>query len=1043
MIIQVWSARISVAVLRDILRLCLFGVFGSFSVLAATSCTTNPPEQVFPYEPGDAELKVVLIDQVPQESLIGLCLDTAGRIFVGGRERLFVYEPNVSGGYHPRQEIYRFPSESWVFDVAVRGHDLYVATASAVYLIRDGAVKRQGLEPVRIVWGQPLGHIQLGFHGLAWGPEGDLYITMGDALQHYGDFARADHWGHWTLFSGPEATPTPYTGVGAVLRCRPDGSRLQVYSTGSFNHFGLAFDSQWNLFSNDNDREAMPSRYAPARLLHVTRNSYFGWPRGWMPEKDPDRADLLETVYPGLGRDAPVDVAYYNETFLPERFRDNLLLSRWVQRLVSRHPLEPHGASYQADEETFLLGKDVSRPLGLAVGRGGRVFLTIGQMEHLEGSPLYDADLVMITSIDDPSDHPFDGYDAASVDAEKLWEELSNPSWHRRYNAHIEILRRGSNLHQEAIERLLNLSRDDPAVFHLPWIAGADGSAQASRVLHEWSLDEDERLRIQVLKVLSEFPRLEATEGVFIRALSDPDSRVQHVALTALFDFEGPVPESVVTGPARSSDSYLRQPATLLLAKRATLFFLEELSRSDDARTRLAAVLATGFRLTLPDPTAKLSPELPLDPFPESANVIEYADATVDLTTLGRTGKFTIAEHWNAGSRTPEQEQLFRLLVRMVDDRNEPVRRQSAYFLSLLNDPRSEPIVARVVKELDQNRLEGAPLSFLKAVPESWAVGPFDDGSKGFDTPHDPELRPVDLAEVYSTGVSELSWKRVEGGYLDFGKTLGSMDSASYYGYFVLESGTAQTIMFFVGSNDGVKVWHNGNLVWENDVERPAVVYNDMVTLQLQPGSNHFLIRVQNRTGDSGLYVNYKALEPVAVHLPEKMEGNLLAERVADGRESTSSTDLPEAFQEVNWERLATQGNAERGQELFESLACGRCHSLTSESVASVGPSLAGAGKRFSTIQLAESILLPSRRVSPLFRQTRLKTRSGEEVSGLVVAETADQIVLVVPDTSRKTIAKEEVIDRKTTELSPMPDGLIATPQELSDIVAYLLEFRD
>jgi glucose/arabinose dehydrogenase len=83
---------------------------------------------------------------------------------------------------------------------------------------------------------------------------------------------------------------------------------LRVVASGSFNSFGLALDRDWNLFTNDNDREAMPAMYVPARLLHVTPHADFGWPRGWMASKSPDRADLLETMYDGLGREAPVGV---------------------------------------------------------------------------------------------------------------------------------------------------------------------------------------------------------------------------------------------------------------------------------------------------------------------------------------------------------------------------------------------------------------------------------------------------------------------------------------------------------------------------------------------------------------------------------------------------------------------------------------------------------------------------------------------------------------------------------------------------------------
>ena len=158
------------------------------------------------YRLTDPELNVVHIDSSPNESFLSIRADSMGRLFVGGREALFVYEPDDKGGYQPRQELYRFPDHSWVYDVEIRGNDVYVLTMSALYLFEGAVTKREGLTPKRLIWGCPDWHVHQAFHGLAWGPEGDLYISMGDLLVFYGDYNRPDHWGHWTFFCQPEGT---------------------------------------------------------------------------------------------------------------------------------------------------------------------------------------------------------------------------------------------------------------------------------------------------------------------------------------------------------------------------------------------------------------------------------------------------------------------------------------------------------------------------------------------------------------------------------------------------------------------------------------------------------------------------------------------------------------------------------------------------------------------------------------------------------------------------------------------------------------------
>ncbi|MBI3275360.1 MAG: hypothetical protein HYZ60_05345, partial [Methylocystis sp.] len=307
---------------------------------------------------------------------------------------------------------------------------------------------------------------------------------MGDPVWYYGDFNRPDHWGHWTFCSRPDGTKTPYTGVGGVFRCRPDGTRFQVVSRGLRNSCGLVFDQHWNLFTNDNDHESMATEYVPGRLNHVTPHSYFSWPRGWMPSKTPDRADLLETLNDKLGRFVPVGQSYYNDTLLPEPYRNNLLVARWCTRAVTRYPLAHHGATFHAAELPLLNGQNHARPVGVAVGRGGRIFVTISFMSHNENSPVYKSDLAMITPADDPATHPFEPYEATQATPEKLFAELSHQDWSRREAAHVELLRRdGDVLKTAAAARLEEVDLEDPAARHLVWLAAAGGSDQAAEAI--------------------------------------------------------------------------------------------------------------------------------------------------------------------------------------------------------------------------------------------------------------------------------------------------------------------------------------------------------------------------------------------------------------------------------------------------------------------------------------------------------------------------------------------------------------------------------
>src|SRR6185295_1957514 len=117
---------------------------------------------------------------------------------------------------------------------------------------------------------------------------------------------------------------------------------------------------EWNLFTNDNDHESMADRYAPAKLLHVTPHIDFGWPRGWMASKSPDRYDLIEPMC-DLGRGAPCDLTYYDRPLLRDIVGDRLLMCRWDRYSVTSYQPKPRGTTFTAAEDTIAVGVENCR----------------------------------------------------------------------------------------------------------------------------------------------------------------------------------------------------------------------------------------------------------------------------------------------------------------------------------------------------------------------------------------------------------------------------------------------------------------------------------------------------------------------------------------------------------------------------------------------------------------------------------------------------------------------------------------------------------
>lgn len=998
-------------------------------------------------EPAIGGYRTVLVDRSPDAAYLGVMVDSEGQLFVGAREAVFVYEPDGRGGFLPRREICQFPPDSLVLGLEWRGDDLYALTANALYLLPEGRVRREGVEPRRLLWGLPL-DLHVSFHCLAWGPEGDLYLSHGDPLLNYGDFNRPDHWGHWTIHAQPEGTRLPYTGVGAVLRVRPDGSRPQVVAGGLRGPVGLAFDDEWNLFTNDNDHESRADLYAPARLLHVTPHIDFGWPRGWMASLNPDRADLIEPLTASLGRGVPCALAYIDGT-QDGRERGSLLMARWDQMSVNRYPLEPRGATFRTKEQSYIAGRELARPVGVATAPDGRVFLTQLYLSGNVWSPHCYSDLILMTPVDDDqraSGAAGEPYNVTTADEAKLWSELASASWQRRLWAHQELLRRGGDIAGKALARMTKPGGlAGPAGRHLPWLAAAGRSDEAKRALAVVIAAEPSRVRLQAVRALAEsFPANEIDserDQPFAALLGDVDPRVQLTALQAFFrsgtsPAARPLPVAAVARLAADKDDYLRQTAARLLAERASLVDLAKLLAAG-GEARKAAVLAIGLRLTAPSCDFLPPEELPLTyTSPNASFELTFADVDrpVDLRASERIGSFTTAEWWKHCPPTGERRRLADLLVAAVDcpsgserdggnktasAQDDAIRLQAAYFLSLLSDDDIEPRIARARREVAVRRLSAFG---WRNVSGAWALGPFDSAAAESVR---PESGPIDLAAEYVTAGGPLTWHTLQALAGKLAADRAGGEGEVVYLHFQLQSATRQQALVEVSGAGQTALWHNG---------RPALETAGPWLLSLQPGGNELLIRIDGTNGD-GLRARFRASQGVTDTLPERVDSAQLAARL---RQAAAGGEVPAELLEIDWSG-PIEGDAARGRQLFSSIGCAKCHGITAEQPGGGAPNLADARRRFTAAYLVESVLLPSKQIAEPFRSTVLSLDSGQVVTGLVVNETADALELLLPDATRRRVAANEIEERGVGRVSPMPSGLIKTPQELRDLLAYLL----
>jgi putative heme-binding domain-containing protein len=136
------------------------------------------------------------------------------------------------------------------------------------------------------------------------------------------------------------------------------------------------------------------------------------------------------------------------------------------------------------------------------------------------------------------------------------------------------------------------------------------------------------------------------------------------------------------------------------------------------------------------------------------------------------------------------------------------------------------------------------------------------------------------------------------------------------------------------------------------------------------------------------------------------------------------------------WEK----GSAERGAKIFRERACATCHSGSSR----IGPDLTGVASRFSRDDLFTAIIAPNRDVAPPYRVNDVETRDGRRLSGIVIFESADGIILQTDATTTLRIATEDMASRVQSNRSLMPTGLLKElkPEDLADLYSYLKSLK-
>lgn len=317
---------------------------------------------------------------------------------------------------------------------------------------------------------------------------------------------------------------------GGLARMRPDGTDLEVYSTGTRNHLDVAVTSEDELFTYDNTDDGHGWW---TRASHMVDGGYYGYPWDYKPQR-PYTLWMMADYGGGAGC---ASIAY-NEDALPEKYRGNLFLSDWARKEVLRLDVTRTGATWKiVSTEKFLTGGGGEfRPLGQAVSPDGMSiyicdwnyggWMAKGKQTGRLIKATYSGGASMAAAkpawyVPAATAQPFE---APTAD---LVKGLSHPSREVRLTAQRRLADRKAT---KELEDVL-ASGAAPAQWHAIWALDAIGAGGAS--IRKALKDPDASVRRQAARQLGTRQVKDAADAL-VALLKDADLTVQFHAATAL-----------------------------------------------------------------------------------------------------------------------------------------------------------------------------------------------------------------------------------------------------------------------------------------------------------------------------------------------------------------------------------------------------------------------------------------------------------------------------------------------------------------------------
>jgi quinoprotein glucose dehydrogenase len=971
------------------------------------------------------------------------------------KERISRIEDTNGDGVADRSTVLIEDFHTEETDVAgglvVSGNDMYVAVSPDLWRLRDTNGDGTLDTKQSLMTGFHL-HIGYGGHGMSGatlGPDGRIYWSIGDVGMNAVD-ANGRRW--------------DYRNQGVIVRANPDGSDFEVFAAGLRNTHEFTFDEHGNLISVDNDGDHAAEN---ERIVYITDGQDSGWRINWQFGKytDPDNNAYRVWMDEGMfkprfeGQAAwftppvaaydggPAGMVYNPGTAMSDRWKRHFFVADFTgaraNSRINTFQLTPQGAGFAARPGAVALTGILAT--GLKFGPDGALYVA----DWLEGWGTKSEGRIWKLDVPGAAASP------ARVETRALLAEefgnrpaadlrrlLAHDDMRVRLKAQFALATRGD------VQTLLAAAVDAKA--GLAALHGVWGVAQLARAdtRHGSALQPllratDPEVRAQAAKMLGDIRHAAAADDL-IALLRDSADRPRFFAAEALgrIAYRRAVQPIVAMLEANDDrDVYLRHAGTLALARIGDVEPVAALSTHRSRAVRIAAVVALR-RMRSPELARFLTDA---DEFivAEAARAIND-DGGIDaaLPSLARVlgdPRFSsaplIRRAVNASLRVGTPEAAARLAslalgtvgtealrIEAIDalgvwgrpsvlDRVDgwyhgPAQARDAGVARAALEPIIDPLLATGSPGVKIAIVGAVARLDIKATRPALLARVRDDGS--------PEVRMAALRALRAIGIAGA----------EAAVSAALADEAAPVRMTAIELLPALGLPGNVAVDMLRGVLESGAAI---ERQRAVTTLGQLATPEADRVIAGLLERLPG--GDVPAEIQLEVLETARTSTSPQLRA--AAERYDAARPSGSVA--------ASRRELLIGGDAAAGRRVTLSAVaqCSQCHSVEVAG-ATVGPRLTGVGSRLSREELLASLMDPSARIAPGFGIVGLTLRSGEQVTGRIVEETA---VLLTVETGEARTVQVPMADiaRRENAPSPMPPAqLFLSPREIRDVVEYL-----